>query len=90
MNPFKGSRTNKKCKRKFYIRQYSIFKKYNKFPIQILMNIIYFMIIKKKNTTQIRRELKNKYNKANIKLRVIMKFMTEIRKCISEYLKIYI
>lgn len=47
------------------------------------MNIIYLMIINKKNATQIRRELKNKHNKANIKLRAIMKFMTEIRKYIS-------
>ena len=91
INPLKGSCNNKDCKNKIFLRKFSIFKNFNKLPIQVLMNIVKCMIIKKKNATQIRKYIKNKYNGVNLNIRSIYKFMLLIRKSIACYIKnIYI
>ena len=45
------------------------------------------MILQKKNATQIRKIIKNKYNGVNLNIRSIFKFMRYIRKSIACYIK---
>jgi len=45
------------------------------------------MIIQKKNATQIRKYIKNKYNGVNLNIRSIFKFMLYIRKSIACFKK---
>lgn len=83
INPLKSSCNKKSCKNKLFLRQFSIFKKFNKIPIQVLMNIMKSMILQKKNATQIRKFIKHKYNGVNLNIRSIFKFMQYIRKSIA-------
>ena len=47
INLLKGSCNNKACKNKLYLRKFSIFKNFNTISIQVLMNKMKCMIIKK-------------------------------------------
>ena len=60
LNPIKGACNNKKCKNRYYLRQLSFFKLFPRIPAQIIMKIIEQMVIYKKNSTQIRKNLKEK------------------------------
>lgn len=58
LNPIKGSCNNKSCKTKNFLRKYSIFSKFNKMPIQILMNILKAMLVLKKMVHKLENILK--------------------------------
>ena len=67
-NPLKGGCSNYKCKARIYLGQYSTFKFSPKIPIQILINI-FKGIIKGRNATQIKNDLRDKFN--NIKINIL-------------------
>ena len=66
------------------------FNECSKIPIQVLIAILQYMIVDKKDGIQISKIIKHKFNNVNINLSVLFKFMLTIRKAISNYLNIYI
>ena len=86
LNPFQLRCNNHKCRKKVYLRYYSIFKFSPNISASVLYYIIELFIVNMKNSKEIVVEVQKKYNKTLSYITMSKKILL-LRKIIAEYLK---
>lgn len=87
INPYYLRCSNTKCRRKYSLRYFSIFKLFRKIPASVIYKILELFIVKKQNAKEITAEIKNIYNK-KVKYEAINKTIGKLRQIITEFIKI--
>ena len=86
INPFYLKCIIQSCQKRENIRNYSILKCAKTIPASIIVNIIKYFIIEKKNATEIEKSLKESYQCVP-NYSTILKILNNVRYFIAEYLK---